>query len=323
MIRFFISLGVLLLLVPMTVWGHPGNTDSSGGHTCRTNCGDWGLEYGEYHYHGGYDSGDWYEDEEYDYDNDYYYDSEYDYDYDSDYDTENYDYDYDYESYLEPDPELGYMTGYDHAYLNTSKCVKDYEKESSSISDYQKEYDRGIKEGHEAGLLVCRIDSDNEGYILGFFHSNNSKGYAPEVGEYNKTHYINGYDRGWEEGKEYLAEKEKQKEKESIEKQKMNSNEGQALYDRGYHAGMKAVKDTTPFNNQVESLDGEPLRIYQLGYKAGWYEGGGVSHLEYFRYWIFDKHLDMTLIAGIMLVMAILTWIVQRNSKKSVEKDSV
>lgn len=30
---------------------HPGNTDSSGGHTCRTNCGDWGLSYGEYHYH--------------------------------------------------------------------------------------------------------------------------------------------------------------------------------------------------------------------------------------------------------------------------------
>lgn len=32
---------------------HPGRTDSRGGHTCRTNCPDWGLNYGEYHYHGG------------------------------------------------------------------------------------------------------------------------------------------------------------------------------------------------------------------------------------------------------------------------------
>lgn len=32
---------------------HPGRTDSSGGHTCRTNCESWGLNYGEYHYHNG------------------------------------------------------------------------------------------------------------------------------------------------------------------------------------------------------------------------------------------------------------------------------
>jgi micrococcal nuclease len=32
---------------------HPGRKDANGGHTCRTNCEQWGLEYGEYHYHGG------------------------------------------------------------------------------------------------------------------------------------------------------------------------------------------------------------------------------------------------------------------------------
>jgi len=32
---------------------HPGRTDSNGGHTCRTNCGSWGLSTGEYHYHNG------------------------------------------------------------------------------------------------------------------------------------------------------------------------------------------------------------------------------------------------------------------------------
>jgi hypothetical protein len=30
---------------------HPGRTDSSGCHTCRTNCASWGLSNGEYHCH--------------------------------------------------------------------------------------------------------------------------------------------------------------------------------------------------------------------------------------------------------------------------------
>lgn len=43
----------LMLFTSLTiaVSAHPGNTDSSGGHTCRTNCSNWGLSYGEYHYH--------------------------------------------------------------------------------------------------------------------------------------------------------------------------------------------------------------------------------------------------------------------------------
>lgn len=45
-----------LFLVPSMAEAHPGNTDSSGGHHCWTNCEDWGYEYGEYHNHnGGYD----------------------------------------------------------------------------------------------------------------------------------------------------------------------------------------------------------------------------------------------------------------------------
>lgn len=52
-----IKIAVNLILLPVLIfpamaYGHPGRTDSSGGHTCRTNCPDWGLSYGEYHYHG-------------------------------------------------------------------------------------------------------------------------------------------------------------------------------------------------------------------------------------------------------------------------------
>jgi hypothetical protein len=49
---FLILIGLLHML-PIIATAHPGNTDSSGCHTCRTNCPDWGYDYGEYHCHGG------------------------------------------------------------------------------------------------------------------------------------------------------------------------------------------------------------------------------------------------------------------------------
>lgn len=39
------------MILPFTASAHPGNTDSSGCHTCRTNCPRWGLSSGEYHCH--------------------------------------------------------------------------------------------------------------------------------------------------------------------------------------------------------------------------------------------------------------------------------
>jgi hypothetical protein len=44
---------VISLILPLSVFAHPGRTDANGCHTCRTNCESWGLKYGEYHCHGG------------------------------------------------------------------------------------------------------------------------------------------------------------------------------------------------------------------------------------------------------------------------------
>lgn len=53
--RFYtvtIALLIFYTLFPTIIAeAHPGRTDANGGHTCRTNCEKWGLEYGEYHYH--------------------------------------------------------------------------------------------------------------------------------------------------------------------------------------------------------------------------------------------------------------------------------
>lgn len=44
---------ILFLITISNATAHPGRTDSSGCHTCRTNCPSWGLSYGEYHCHNG------------------------------------------------------------------------------------------------------------------------------------------------------------------------------------------------------------------------------------------------------------------------------
>src|SRR5918992_1394381 len=53
LIALLLSFFVLTPSTPLPAHAHPGRTDSSGGHTCRTNCESWGLGYGEYHSHGG------------------------------------------------------------------------------------------------------------------------------------------------------------------------------------------------------------------------------------------------------------------------------
>lgn len=41
----------IILLPGFFAFAHPGRTDISGCHTCRTNCSSWGLSTGEYHCH--------------------------------------------------------------------------------------------------------------------------------------------------------------------------------------------------------------------------------------------------------------------------------
>lgn len=48
-----VLLGAVVWLLASQASAHPGGTDASGCHTCRTNCSRWGLSSGEYHCHGG------------------------------------------------------------------------------------------------------------------------------------------------------------------------------------------------------------------------------------------------------------------------------
>jgi tetratricopeptide (TPR) repeat protein len=48
-----ITIGLIVFTQSSVVSAHPGRTDANGGHYCWTNCGKWGLSYGQYHYHNG------------------------------------------------------------------------------------------------------------------------------------------------------------------------------------------------------------------------------------------------------------------------------
>ncbi|MFZ2072408.1 MAG: YHYH domain-containing protein [Minisyncoccia bacterium] len=49
--KIIFSLIISAFIIPSISFAHPGRTDSSGCHTCRTNCPSWGLSTGEYHCH--------------------------------------------------------------------------------------------------------------------------------------------------------------------------------------------------------------------------------------------------------------------------------
>jgi len=51
--KYIFVIALFFAASPLFVSAHPGNTDSSGGHYCRTNCDYWGVPWNQWHSHGG------------------------------------------------------------------------------------------------------------------------------------------------------------------------------------------------------------------------------------------------------------------------------
>ena len=162
--KLFCVCAIIYCIFPSVTAAHPGNTDSSGGHTCRTNCEDWGLYYGEYHYHdGSY--------------------SEPQYDPQAEYD-------------------LGYNEGYNIAYENTSECELDYGWEWEGTQEYGDGFEDGKDAGHQDGLEVCYKNSYDAGMENGENDSNDGLEYDEGInydGTYDYDSYIQGYSEGYDE----------------------------------------------------------------------------------------------------------------------------
>ncbi|KAA9023552.1 YHYH domain-containing protein [Niallia endozanthoxylica] len=162
--KILIICGFIYFIFPSVIAAHPGNTDSSGGHTCRTNCDNWGLDYGEYHFHDSSDDIIDYSDSVFDYDD-------------------------------------GYEEGYDYAYEYTSACETDYDRDWIGSQAYGEGYEDGIYDGNYDGLLVCYDDSYQAGMEAGEADSYEGIVYTEdqEIEDwYDETSYSKGYAEGYD-----------------------------------------------------------------------------------------------------------------------------
>jgi hypothetical protein len=160
---------------------HPGNTDSSGGHTCRTNCGYWGYNYGEYHYHNGGGSSPSYNHE-----------SEYNKGYDA-----------------------GYQKGVKYGYRKDFSSVQYYYSTESYRDGWQIGFDKGWADGYakkeqeernvqevKAGEVIGNQDGEKafkNGYSKDKYEDLSSRN------EYFIKGYKSGFATGWETGKNKKA----------------------------------------------------------------------------------------------------------------------
>lgn len=145
-----------------TAYAHPGNTDSGGGHVCRTNCGEWGLGYGEYHYH----------------------DSHYSLEVKSN------------EDYYDE----GYDKWYELEYGYTSQCEYEYEWWWEGTEAFGEGYEQGIAEGHEDGVADCLQASTDKGIEYGYTDFEENYEYNNILpGSYDTEAYEEGYEVGCEE----------------------------------------------------------------------------------------------------------------------------
>ncbi|MDG4658093.1 YHYH domain-containing protein [Ectobacillus antri] len=121
--RIYLLFVLICSFVPHIAMAHPGRTDANGGHVCRTNCQQWGLQYGQYHYHNGGNQAPAY-------------DPQVEYD-------------------------AGYQKGYDIAYQYASNC-QEYTWEWRGAQDYGDGFEDGIRDGDEDGQQVCEDNQKQE-----------------------------------------------------------------------------------------------------------------------------------------------------------------
>ncbi|MCL6572898.1 MAG: YHYH domain-containing protein [Bacillus sp. (in: Bacteria)] len=291
--RITFVLLILLFLSVNTAFAHPGDTDSNGGHTCRTNCEDWGLDYGEYHYHNSSQANT---------NNDY--DEGYGQGYDLAYSYTS-ECEEDYEWWWEGSQEFG--DGYEQGIKDGHQegllvCYEDSHQEgydkgySNYIDDY--EYDAEPDGSYDA-------TSFEKGYVDGWAQAE-SEDDSDEVSEVASN---NTTDDSSSDSDDYTSYEEDE-----------TTIDEDSLFDDGYDEGFEAVTNDYTFDDFKAELDKNELRIYKKGYFAGYIEGGGGEINEFIYYYFFQKYLYFTIGAGTLIIIG-LVWFIRkrRQSKHSID----
>lgn len=265
---------------------HPGNTDSSGGHTCRTNCEEWGLDYGEYHYHDSHSTIDFYQ-EGYD---------------------EGYAFSYSYTSQCEEDYEWwwegpdsygeGYEAGIeDGHYDGLEVCFENSYQIGfdTGYDDYQSgnEYDENTYEKH------VDESSYGKGYAEGWADAKSEEPVATSVSTSTDS------------DTELIVEEDKVEKGEDGEL----GEENPILYQEAYEEGLEAAQKGYVYDASDYDLSENEQRIYREGYRSGWFAGGGGNVFEQTWYYLSEKYINITfpVLGGIVFLTA---WLFKRRADK-------
>ncbi|WML56505.1 YHYH domain-containing protein [Neobacillus sp. PS2-9] len=283
---FFIGLFLWLMSSNLAL-AHPGGTDSSGGHTCRTNCEDWGLDYGEYHSH----------------------DSTSGSDYDDGY-KRGYNLAYSYTSKCEEEYEWwwkgpqsfgdgyeqgiedGHEEGLEVCYKNSRDAgyeqgYQDYidEYEYNSEPDDTYDYDTYL-EGYDEGWSVAESEDDSEVEEVSASISSDDSTTESEEEAYYDGEEISSIDR-------------------------------ESAFDDGYDEGYEAAVEGYTYDDYEVGLNKNELVYYKKGYFSGYIEGGGGSLGQNVYYYLFQKYIWATILTSILVLIG-LSWLIsKRRAKKS------
>ncbi|MGG0720250.1 YHYH domain-containing protein [Robertmurraya massiliosenegalensis] len=274
---------VLLLFFPLVTLAHPGGTDSSGGHTCRTNCEKWGLEYGEYHYHNSHPSVDYY----------------------SDGYNQGYDYAYSYTSVCEEDYEWwwegpqefgnGYEAGIEDGHFEGLQvCFED---------SYQFGYDAGFEDSqneyeyNEEPYLTVDEPSYGEGYADGYADSESEK--PDEYETVSSEDVALGVEAS------------------AFEKYLSSQKSDEYMYEEGYEDGYEIAVKGYLYDDYIARHTDAERKPYQEGYYEGWVAGGGGSWEQNIWFWSLKNPTAKIVIPIIAIVLlgVVLLFIHKKNKR--------
>lgn len=246
---------MILFFLSYTAEAHPGRTDSSGGHTCRTNCGKWGLSTGEYHYHngGGLSSSD----------------DDVSSDEVSDDNVSSESTQAQLEEHYDDLVQEGHYLGYKHGYNELSYL--DFHSDQfgqlsmAEYSWYKAGYEKGYEEGKAIRIEELKKSSKKEGYMYGL---SNEEIWIPDL--YLGIESVKeAYEIGFQEGRAEAVEK--------IER---------ASEEKGYKSGYNLIPFAIP-----EDLPKVFVDSFKKGYTNGYedkkedaFQEGYTTHFKLVEY---------------------------------------
>jgi hypothetical protein len=285
---FSISITIWILVVN-TVLAHPGNTDSSGGHTCRTNCEQWGLNYGEYHYHDSLP-----DTSENDYQDGY---------------DRGYELAYSYTSHCEEEYEWwweGPQTfgdGYEQG-------IAEGHQEGLLVC-FEDSFDVGSEQGYSDYINDYEYNEEPDGT---YDNSSYGKGYAEGWAQAESEDVSE--DEESVEALSYSNKSSSEAHKNESVAEELSSIDKKAFSEDGYDAGYEAATEDYTYDDYESDLNKQELQVYRKGYFSGFIEGGGGTFGQKIYYYFFQKYLFATISIGFTVITGVIWLLISKRRSR-------